>query len=415
MRHLVVFGDVFDLTERATTRFGAVRVTAFVQRSRLAGSEGVDSVHAVIALPDDASTEEWTAVVHAVHAAHPITHAAALVDHLAVVAATAVAGLGVDFHDADTLHTVGDKAATRDALDRHGLYAVPHRVVVDADEALVAAKDIGLPCVVKPLSATGSVGVGVVRDPDEVTAAYLRAADGARTVLIERFLAGPQYSVEAMSEDGVHAVLAVTRKYSDPESLVELGHVLPALLDEAQHAAIAGCAGAVLDAVGLTYGPSHTEVILTSDGPMPIETHARVGGDDIWLMVHAATGVDLDTVQADQILGDTVLPGIRTVLHEWAPERRFQAVWFGAAHTEGVFAGLTIPPEIDACDHVVVSALVKGGAAVRPPTSSNDRVFKVRATGTSADEALELARSTAEAVAVASGLAVHLTRLTSLF
>ena len=304
--HLAVFGDPFDIAERAEARFGeAVWVTAFLQRSRLAGCDGIDSAQAVIALADDATPQEWADAVGVIHAARPVTHGVALVDHLAVAAATALERIGVEFHSVEAMQNVCDKAAMRRVLEQRGRYALPYLLVDDLAQADAAAKELGFPAVVKPLSSTGSAGVCIVQDLDELRAAYTAASgDGDAAVLVERYLAGSQYSVEAMSENGGHVVLAVTRKYSDPQSLVELGHVMPALLDDEQQAAITACAIDVLDDVTLTFGPSHTEIVVTADGQMPIETHARVGGDDIWLMVHAATGVDLEEVQADQIFGD---------------------------------------------------------------------------------------------------------------
>jgi hypothetical protein len=405
--HIAVFGDLFDLPDRARELLGDVRVSAFVQRSRLAACEGIDGAHAIFVLPDDASAEEWADVVRTVHASHPITHAAALVDHLARAAAAALAGIGVRFHAPETMANICDKAAMRRSLDRQQLYPVPYRVVHDLPSAMSAVAELGTPCVFKPVSGTASSGVTIVRDAEDIRTAYAEASPNGSDVLVERFLVGKQYSVEAMSEEGEHVVLAVTRKYSDAQTLVELGHVMPAPITDSQREAIARCAVEVLDAVGLAYGPSHTEIVLGTDGPTPIETHARVGGDDLWLMVHAATGVDLDAVQPDQILGRRVLNDVRATLAGPIPERQYQAVWFGATRTKGESAGLVIPESVRAIEHVVVTALRGEGDAIMPLASSNDRLFKVRATGTSAFEALELARGAAAAVAAASGLPVE--------
>lgn len=411
--HLAVFGDPFDIAERAEARFGdAVWVTAFVQRSRLAGCDGLESAQAVIALADDATPEEWADAAAVIHAARPVTHGVALVDHLAVAAATALARIGVEFHSVEAMRNVCDKAAMRRALEQRGRYVLPHLLVDDPAQADAAAKEIGFPAVVKPLSGTGSAGVSIVHDLDELHAAYAAASEsGDATVLVERYLTGPQYSVEAMSENGAHVVLAVTRKYSDPQSLVELGHVMPAPLDDEQQAAIAACAANVLDDVALTFGPSHTEIVVAADGPMPIETHARVGGDDIWLMVHAATGVDLEEVQADQIFAEPVLDRIDSILADPHSAHPSQAVWFGATRTEGTFGGLSIPADVTDDERIEVTALIKPGTPMRPLESSKDRIFKVRAYAASPDEALELARSAAEKVAVASGLPADLTSL----
>jgi hypothetical protein len=119
-------------------------------------------------------------------------------------------------------------------------------------------------------------------------------------VLAERFHEGPQYSVEAFSQAAEHAVVAITRKYSDRESMVELGHVLPAPLNDDTQATIRDYVVRMLDALGVEFGPTNTEIVLAADGPRIIETHLRVGGDDIFDLVKDATGVDLVDLQVRQ-------------------------------------------------------------------------------------------------------------------
>src|SRR5688500_7811444 len=107
LHHLAVFGDLFDIPDRALKTLGdGVRITLFVPRSRLAACDGVDHAHAVVALADDADAAAWTAAVRAVHAAVPLTRALALVDHLAYEAAVAMAAIGVPFHSPTTMERV---------------------------------------------------------------------------------------------------------------------------------------------------------------------------------------------------------------------------------------------------------------------------------------------------------------------
>ena len=51
---------------------------------------------------------------------------------------------------------------------------------------------------------------------------------------------------------------------------------------------------ATLAAVGIVNGPSHTEVIVQEGGDVRIiETHSRLGGDQIDVLIEAVFGVDL--------------------------------------------------------------------------------------------------------------------------
>ncbi|MEF2529220.1 hypothetical protein [Streptomyces sp. CS62] len=154
-----------------------------------------------------------------------------------------------------------------------------------------------------------------------------------------------------MSGRPLHIVLAVTRKFSDPVSLVELVHVMPAPLQPEQRTAIEHHVTAVLDAFEVEFGPTHTGVILTPAGPRVIETHLRTDGDDLWDMVTGTTGLDMIECQLRQVLGETVLPGVRAVLAD--PERttRCEAIWYAGAPSSGTLvevagADAALPPEV---------------------------------------------------------------------
>jgi len=71
----------------------------------------------------------------------------------------------------------------------------------------------------------------------------------------------------AFSFAGRHVVVAVTEKLVAEGRFVELGHTLPARIDEPAREQIVGAVTAFLDAVGLADGPTHTEVRVGPGGP----------------------------------------------------------------------------------------------------------------------------------------------------
>ena len=218
-------------------------------------------------------------------------------------------------------------------------------------------------------------------------------------VVVEAFLAGVQYSVECFSEQGEHQVVTITRKYSDPVSLVELGHVMPAPLEPAEQEAIGEHVGRALDALGVEFGPTHTEIVLTQAGPRIIETHLRFGGDHIWDLVTDATGVDLVKNQWRQMIGEKVLPGIRATLQDEDRPTRCQAIWFASTQASGVLVeitGLDGPhPE-----GVTVKYPLPPGTELHGLQSSYSRLAQARASAETADEAVALARQAIERLEV---------------
>ena len=65
---------------------------------------------------------------------------------------------------------------------------------------------------------------------------------------------------------------------------------------------------AFLDAAGYTFGPAHTEVVHTADGPRIVESQARLGGDRIPTLIRIATGFDIEAAVFETLAGRPVAP-----------------------------------------------------------------------------------------------------------
>jgi hypothetical protein len=110
--------------------------------------------------------------------------------------------------------------------------------------------------------------------------------------------------VEAVSHAGEHTILAVSRKYTTgaPE-FAETGYDLPADLDEPVRARIHELVLATLGAAGHRSGPSQTEVVLTTQGPRLIESHAHPGAECVSELLLTATGTDIAARTIATVLG----------------------------------------------------------------------------------------------------------------
>ncbi len=87
-----------------------------------------------------------------------------------------------------------DKELTKKLLHAAGVPVPLGRPVISADDAWVAAQDIGLPVVVKPRDGNQGKGISVnVTTEAGVKAAYATAVAHRKEVLVERFLPGADY------------------------------------------------------------------------------------------------------------------------------------------------------------------------------------------------------------------------------
>lgn len=352
----------------------------------------------VVAVAPGADTAEWIALAEAVHRRHPITRVGAFAEGCQDHAAAIALALGLAFHTPRTIALVHDKEAMRARLRATGVDDTPSARVRDAADLSAFLARHGTPCIVKPIRGSGSFGVSVVRHPDDAASAFARAAAPSRLVhgpgvLVERFHEGPQVSVEALSEKGEHVVVAITRKYSDPTTLVEVGHAVPAPLHPSHRQAVERLVTGVLTALGIEHGVTHTEVVLAADGPHVIETHVRPAGDDIPDLVRDATGVDLVDCLVRQTLGDPVLADVRRALAEPDTDRPAHAIWFAAPTAAGHLTEITGLSEVLAHPDVVTAEVTaEVGTEIGPLTSSEARVASVRARGDSADAAVRAAQ-----------------------
>ncbi|MFF9143597.1 ATP-grasp domain-containing protein [Streptomyces sp. NPDC014861] len=338
------------------------------------------------------SEDAWVRRAVALHREVPFQQVVTVRERFLVAAARITDALGLGGNSLDTVRTLKDKALMRESLralsGEGGVRAGLMRTGADVD---AFAAESGLPLVLKPRDGSGSEGVLVARGEEDLAAARARVEREPGALLAEEFLDGPEFSVETFSRAGIHEVLAVTEKFTDSRR-VEIGHVVPARVDEERRAALADAACRFLEAVGLAEGPAHTEIILTAAGPRVVESHNRPGGDGIVDLVRHVTGRDVRDLLAARIAGVDVAPA--------SGRAGAAATWFMTADP-GVVAEVTGLETAAGHEGVVgVSCDVERGDEVRPTASSGDRCGSVTALGGTADEALARARAAAAAVVI---------------
>jgi biotin carboxylase len=432
--HVLIFGNGYYVPDRLRTwarnTGQSVSTTVICDPEQMVKLDEPEKLARIVVLPAGASIEEWVAFARLVHQLQPVTRIGTFSDQGQVAAAAAGRALDIATHSVETVRLVHDKYAMRQRLAEAGVESTASAVVRDAAELAGFAAAHGYPCVVKPGSGMASAGVSVISGPDGIQAAFDRArgishdrglapalatapalaippaADGADSatdnpiqVIAETFLSGVQYSVECFSEQGEHQLVTITRKYSDPVSLVELGHVMPAPLEPAEQEAIGAHVSRALDALGVEFGPTHTEIVLTESGPRIIETHLRFGGDHIWDLVTDATGVDLVKNQWRQMIGEKVLPGIRETLRDPDRTPSCQAIWFASTQASGVLVEIT-GVEGPHPDGVTVKYPLPPGTELHGLQSSFSRLAQARASADTPAEAVALARQAIEGLEV---------------
>lgn len=182
-----------------------------------------------------------------------------------------------------------------------------------AEEALAAAAELGYPCVVKAPDRQGQRGLSLVPEARRMASAVEVALDASRSaaLIVEEHVAGREVTVNGFSVGGRFRPLTVTdRLTADPPAFgVALAHVWPSDLEPRQIAAAIDVASSAAAAVGVTDGPTYTQVLVGPDGTVRVgELAARLGGGHDAELCRAVLGVDLNGAALAAALGRELQP-----------------------------------------------------------------------------------------------------------
>ena len=200
-----------------------------------------------------------------------------------------------------------DKFVQRQLLAGAGVPVPAYRVAANATDIESSAAEIGLPVVLKPAVGSGSMGVRLCRNLDELAEHTTHLLGGKHIwrspprILVEEFAQGPFYAADIMGNEiiGIEA-----GDFGPPPHFVFRHVTCPAQLTGDEHRRIADVSLSCLRALGLGWGPTTVELRWTKRGPVVIEVNPRLAGGTSPRLVQAAYGIDLITEHIKLVIGD---------------------------------------------------------------------------------------------------------------
>ena len=199
--------------------------------------------------------------------------------------------------DEQTAIRATNKYEMRKALKNANVPIPAFYKVSSLDEFEECVKHFKCKFITKPADNSGSRGIFLVDDTSKAREAFEYSKANSRNgdVVVEEFMEGPEVSVETLTIDGACHVIQITDKLTTgAPHFVEMGHSQPSQLDQCVQEKIKEVAIAANKAIGIQNGPSHTEIIVTEEGPKIVELGARLGGDCITThLVPLSTGINM--------------------------------------------------------------------------------------------------------------------------
>ena len=208
-----------------------------------------------------------------------------------------------------------DKGLMRRALGEAGV-PVPRFVTVHSarsDEIDRIVSGLDPPFVVKPVDNMGARGVRRVEASEDLGPAIGDALRFSRTgaVIVEEMIGGIEYSLDAIVIGEEIRVTGIGERHIFfPPYFVELGHTIPARLDDNARTELERVFGDAIRAIGITRGAAKGDVFLQQRSgtyrAVIGEIAARLSGGFMsgWTYP-AATGVPLTELGLRVALGDT--------------------------------------------------------------------------------------------------------------
>jgi biotin carboxylase len=235
-------------------------------------------------------------------------------DSAVELAAQIAEKFGLPHNSPEAVQLTHRKDLARARLKEHGV-PVPgfKRIDLHGDLAGQAA-NLNYPCVIKPLSLSGSRGVVRADNTEQAIAAARRSAaivadlngeEERRYLLAEDYLPGIEIALEGMLHNGKLQVLALFDKPDPLEGpyFEETYYITPSRLSATQQTLIAQRVSEACIAYGLKHGPIHAELRLHNDEANILEVAARTIGGQCAQLLKQGSGHGLEELVIAQAIG----------------------------------------------------------------------------------------------------------------
>ncbi|WP_454062697.1 ATP-grasp domain-containing protein [Candidatus Nitrospira salsa] len=320
-------------------------------------------------------------------------------DQTAVLASIISEALGHLANSIDSVRAASNKHTMRRLLQKEGL-PCPNFMVVSVDEMPAdVVPHVTFPCVLKPITLSGSCGVIRADDQESFLQAFIRIANllktfsnfeheiASRQILIEDFIPGIEVALEGLLTKNVFHPLALFDK-PDPLNgpyFEETIYVTPSRLPSDTQARITESLAKAARAIGLREGPVHGELRINGQGIWVIEVAARSIGGKCSRMLEFGTARSLEELILLHALGQD-LPSLDLV-------KRAGGVMMIPIPQEGILVrveGQEEAQRVPGIEEVVMSA--KPGESLIPLPEGKRYLGFILARGTRPEEVEESLR-----------------------
>jgi len=246
--------------------------------------------------------------------------------------------------------------------------------------------------IVKPSNSTGSKDVALTSNHIELRQALEHLKDKLpnEPILVEEYLDGPQYLVEALVDSGdVHIIAVIKQSFSEYNPFVVAGYSIQTDLEEAFYDHLYQYVTDTIQAFDMKRGACHLEMRFVRGEWRLIEINPRISGGAMNAMIEKAYGINLAEQTIRLFLGQTI-----ELSRQWEQNIHTHYVTINSSGTLLKVTGRKSAEKSEGVEQVFVKP--KKGMMLSPPVSMGKRYAYVIANGDTLKEAKMNAQSAAE-------------------
>jgi biotin carboxylase len=304
MKHILLVGGVKDLHEKIKKL--PLRFTLLMSKEKF-NPTFFPSAEKILIM-DFTKENEIVELIKFIHERDPFESVICMYEKEQPLACKLSKHLGVLNTSHYASYSTLNKQILRQILNDNDISKVYFKVCYDKKQLQSFSLSNGFPFILKPLGDWASTGVNKVNSVQQMNSLIdeleKQKLELSFPVLAEEFLSGKEVSVETFTINDKHILINITEKLLQNNTFIEIGHNIPYYLSNEIMVEIKDIVEKALDLINHKFGPAHTEVIITTDGPKIVESHTRPGGDEICHLIKNCTGIDIVDLMLDYQLNE---------------------------------------------------------------------------------------------------------------
>ncbi|EAF3219943.1 ATP-grasp domain-containing protein, partial [Listeria monocytogenes] len=240
-----------------------------------------------------------------------------------------------------SVELLNNKYLMRKKLENKNLLETKFSLVNCRDDIYRFIEYTDFPVVLKPIDGIGGEGITLIENEQNLN----EVEEDIKNYIVEEFIQGKEFSIEAVGFKGEHQIFTITEKIKDSK-MNEIGHIIPYnqkffCLERAQE-----YINTLFSILAIDQGITHTEIIVNEDGIYLVESHLRMGGNHIGEMIEMTLGINMSDIYAKSMIRGSLYRG----KIEW--NGTYAEVLSIFPNESGVIEEILAPEKIENCNKI---------------------------------------------------------------